>query len=389
MDVAFVTSQVYPFRKGGTEKRVYEVGRRLADRGHSVTVYGCQWWDGPQITELEGMTLHGVVDAGNQFSGDRRSILEALRYSVGLLGPLSDGIGDHDVVVACVSEHFPVWMSALLGQFSDTPVVTTWHEVWTIDYWMDYLGPLGPVGWIVQLITANVPQRPVSVSNTTAEKLAAISRLGDETVVVPNGVDVEQIRSVPPADDGFDVLFVGRLIPEKNVPLLLEAFDRVAEEFDVELGIVGDGTERDTLERRAASLTNADRVTFLGFVEADEDVYSQMRAADVFVLPSEREGFGITVLESMAAGCTPLVVSHPNSAADEVVKNCGLVVEPTVPSLADGLATALRGDDDLGDPLARARSFEWDEVARIAESVYDPSTAELEVIDEASGNRST
>jgi glycosyltransferase involved in cell wall biosynthesis len=372
MDVAFVTSQVYPFRKGGTEKRVYEIGRRLANDGCSVTIYGCQWWDGSPVRDFEGMTLRGVVQGGNQFSGDRRSILEALRFSAGLYGPLSDEIDRHDVVVACVSEHFPVWVASLLGELTDTPVVTTWHEVWTVDYWREYLGRLGPVGWLVQLVTANVPQRPVAVSNMTARKLSNITRLDDETVV-PNGVEVEKIRSVEPADDGFDVLFVGRLIPEKNVSLLLDTFDRVAEEFDVELGVIGDGPRREALEQRAASLTHADRVTFLGFVEADEDVHRQMRAADVFVLPSEREGFGITVLESMAAGCTPVVASHPNSAASEVVDDFGLVVEPTVSALTAGLGSALEGDAATGDPVERAQTFEWDAVARMAASVYDPA----------------
>jgi glycosyltransferase involved in cell wall biosynthesis len=369
MDVAFVSSQIYPFCKGGTEKRIYEIGRRLVADGHDVTVYGCHWWEGPRTIEYEGMTLIGVSPRDDQFEKQRRSIVTALRFSMDLARPLYEGLDRHDVVVACVSEHFPVWVASLATRLDSTPLVTTWHEVWDLAYWREYLGVLGPIGWLVQLVTTKLPQKPIAVSPATARKLARF-RSAEGIEVVPNGVDAEAIRSVLPAETGFDVLFVGRLIPEKNVGILLEAFDRVAETHDLTLGIIGDGAHATALREQAASMTHVEDVTFLGFVEDDADVHAHMRAAEVFVLPSEREGFGITILEAMAAGCTVLTVSHPNSAASDVVGKYGFVVALSPSSITDALRRAIEGETPERNPMERVREFEWEQVAQRAEREY-------------------
>ena len=370
MDIAFISSHIYPFSKGGTEKRVYEIGRRLADWGHEVTVYGVQWWDGPSEIRYENMRLRGVSPNQDQYSGDRRSIFEALRFSKNLAMPLQRHGNEHDLLVASVSEHFPVWIAGMVARTCDTPLVTTWHEVWEYEYWKEYLGSLGPFGWAVQSITAKLPQRPIAVSPKTADRLTSLGQERDAIEVIPNGVDVELIRSTPPAEDGFDVLFVGRLIPEKNADLLLEAFDQVADEYDVTLGVIGDGTEFDALQAQASSMNHSDSVSFLGFVEDDEEVYAHMRAADLFVLPSVREGFGITVLEAMAAGCRPITVSHPDSAASQVSGDCGLTTEADASSIASAIRRVLEGDVPDRDPVERAREFDWDRIARSAERVY-------------------
>ena len=374
MDIAFVWSPIYPFCKGGAEKRIYEIGRRLADDGHDVTLYGNQWWQGPEEIELDGMIVRGVGPKRDQFRGDRRSITEALRFSKDLAEPLRENVDDHDLVVVSVSEHFPVWISKIITSIHRTPLAVTWHEVWDRKYWMEYLGPLGIIGWIVQLITAQIPQKPIAVSASTAADLARVRRIqrGRDTIdVVPNGVDVSSIQSTSIVDDGFDVLYVGRLIPEKNVDLLLRAFDEIACRYDLTLGVIGDGVERDRLEALAASLTHTDRVTFLGFVEEDEDVHAHMRAARVFVLPSIREGFGITLVEAMAAGCAAVTVSHPNSATSEIVGEHGFVAEASVPSLAEAMIRAIDGETLGSGPIERALEFDWDRIARRAVTVYD------------------
>ncbi|MDT3435471.1 glycosyltransferase family 4 protein [Haloarcula sp. 1CSR25-25] len=376
MDVAFVTSQVYPYRKGGTEKRIHEIGKRLVGYGHEVTVYGCHWWDGASENENRGMTLKGISPGREQYVGNRRSIAEALRFSTDLLQPLRQKIDDHDVVVVCVSEHFPVWVSALLSSTSDTPIVTTWHEVWTREYWKSYLGLLGNVGWVVQLITGHLPQNPVAVSSMTADRLAKIGPNRDSIEVIPNGIDIGKIRSAPAAGVGFDILFVGRLIPEKNVDLLLTAFDQVSEAHDVTLGIIGDGPQREELQSLAGSLSHSDCVTFLGFLKDNTEVYGHMKAAEIFVLPSVREGFGISALEAMSAGCIPITVDHPDSGASEVVGDCGFVTDVTASAVAEAINKSIRGETPDGNPVKRAEKFDWDRIARQAEYVYQNAAGE-------------
>jgi glycosyltransferase involved in cell wall biosynthesis len=164
------------------------------------------------------------------------------------------------------------------------------------------------------------------------------------------------------------VLFAGRLIADKHVDRLLDAFDRL--DTDATLGVVGDGPQRDALEARAETLDASDRITFTGFLDEYEDVLAQMKAARVFASPSTREGFGITSLEAMAAGCTVIGADHPESAAGEVIDDAGFVTEPTTEALTSALDRALNGDRPPTDPTRRASQSDPDAVTAQAESVY-------------------
>ncbi|GAB3673220.1 glycosyltransferase family 4 protein [Halopiger thermotolerans] len=370
MDIAFVSNVVFPFVKGGAEKRIHEIGTRLAATGHDVTVYGRHFWDGPQVTDHEGVTLYGVAPPRDLYADERRSITEALEFSARLLPALRRNAEQHDVVVASLFPYFPVLASKITTLRTDTPLITTWHEVW-LDYWDDYLGRLAPFGKAVERLTARAPHYPIAVSSVTADRLAELGPSRDAIEVVPNGIDVAQIETTDPARDGFDVLYAGRLIEDKRVDLLLEAFDRVAATApDVTLGIIGDGPERDRLERQVRSLEHADRVTMLGFLEEYADVLAHMRAADVFASPSTREGFGITFAEAMAADCTVIAADHPESAAAEVIGDAGFLASPTAADVARVLKRTLEGERPAADPTRRAEQFDWDTVTEQAERRY-------------------
>ena len=371
MRVAFVSNVVYPYVTGGAEKRIHEIGSRLADRGHEVTVYGRHFWDGPAEITDSGMTLRAVAPAADLYEDDRRSITEALDFAARALPPLRRRLrnDEHDLVVASVFPYFPVLSTKLAALGTDTPLVTTWHEVWG-EYWEEYLGSLAVFGKVSEHVTARTPQHPIAISGITADRLAAIGPGRDDVTVVPNGIDTEQIRTAPRPDAGYDVLFAGRLIEHKNVDLLLEAFDQVCEEHDATLGIIGDGPEKESLESQRESLANAHAVEFLGFLDEYEDVLGHMRAADVFASPSTREGFGLTFAEAMAADCSVVAADHPDSAADEVIGDAGFLTAPTAEALAATLETALDGDRPPVDPVDRAQRFDWDAVAEQAETIY-------------------
>jgi glycosyltransferase involved in cell wall biosynthesis len=371
MDIAFVSNVIYPFVTGGAEKRIHEIGTRLAKQGHNITIYGRHFWDGPEEIDHKGMTLRAVAPEAELYGSERRSITEALDFAVRLIPPLGTYLRQdgHDVLVASEFPYFPVVSSKLTSLGTGIPLVTTWHEVWG-EYWEEYLGRLAPFGKAAEYVTAKTPQHPVAISGVTADRLASIGPQRDAITIVPNGIDIQQIRNAPRPDRGYDILFAGRLIEHKNVDLLLKSFDEIANRHAVSLGIIGDGPERGALEAQAKSLTHADAVEFLGFLEEYEDVLGHMHAADIFASPSTREGFGLTFAEAMAADCTVIAASHPDSAADEVIGDAGFLVEPTAPALSAKIEAVLESERPAVSPQKRAARYDWDTVAQNALSVY-------------------
>jgi len=358
VNVGFLTPVVYPFVKGGVEKRIHEVGSRIANRGHEVTIYSRHWWDGPRQRKYEGMTLHAIAPSRELYpNGDRRSTSGSLELAARSFSPLLRS--NHDLVVTPVAPYFHVFSSKFATLFQSTPLVVTWHEVWT-EYWKQYMGPAGSIGIIVEKAAAKIPQHSVTPSEMTAENLSALCPSRADIEVIPNGIDFEDIQATTSAKNGFDVVYVGRLIQDKNVNWLLDSFDSVATSYDITLGIIGDGPCLKNLQEHAHGLESSDRISFLGFLDEYDDVIAHMKAADIFVSPSTREGFGITLLEAMASNCLVITVEHPNSAGSEVVGDAGFVTEPSTESIADTLEKVLAGKQPNRNPIEVAKQYDWE-----------------------------
>ena len=179
------------------------------------------------------------------------------------------------------------------------------------------------------------------------------------------------------ADTDWNMIYAGRLSEDKNVAWLLDAVEAGEERLSrpIETCIVGDSPERERLEGIADD-RDLDSVVFQGFVEADEDVIGHIKAADVFVLPSIREGFPNTILEANACGVPSIVVDHPENDSVAVVEDgeTGFVVEPDSAAITDRLTDLLTDPELLGRVSAGAHEYgkahDWDEIVADLEEVY-------------------
>lgn len=198
---------------------------------------------------------------------------------------------------------------------------------------------------------------------TRAELLGPTHFPRERCPVVPLPVDTDFFRPGPAAPgwrarlglrDATVLLFVGRLAPNKRVPVLIEALDRLRERTPpVHAVIVGDDGDVYELERRrcqerAAALGLADRVHFPGRL-SPEELRAAYRGADVFVMPSRHEGFCLPAVEAMACGLP--VVAARAGALPETVGAAGLTFQPDD---ADDLARQLGRVLDAHDRGARA-----------------------------------
>lgn len=373
MKIAFIYDAVFPWEKGGAQKRVWELARRLADK-HDVHHYGMHYWDGPATVKREGVTLHGVCKPYDLYTDGRRSIPQALRFSARVAPRLLQR--DFDIIDCQEFPYFPLLVSKTHQLAWESAFVATWYEVWD-DYWHEYLGWKGAFGKSIERLTARLPQHVVPISSFIAEDLREIGRTRNITVV-ENGVDFDGLQSIPAADESWDVVYVGRLSEHKRVGNLLDAVSLASDRLDrdVQTCIVGDGPERDALERHAASIGVDEHVTFEGFVESDEDVIGRIKASTVFVLPSIREGFPNTILEANACGVPSIVVDAPENGSVAVVEDgkTGFVAEPTADAIADRIVDVLT-DDALRDRLQEGalefgRAHDWDVIVTELEQVY-------------------
>ena len=168
--------------------------------------------------------------------------------------------------------------------------------------------------------------------------------------IVHCGVTPAAYRRTTPHAPGKRLVFVGRLAAVKGVPVLLEALARLrADDPDVTLTLVGDGPERDWIERRIAELGLSGAVTITGYL-SQSDVAAELARADIFVLPSFAEGVPVVLMEAMATGLP--VVTTRIAGIPELVEHgvSGLVVPPgDVVGLTKALATL------LADPALRDR----------------------------------
>jgi len=162
-------------------------------------------------------------------------------------------------------------------------------------------------------------------------------------VRIPN--TFRPIYDQPDADDeGRDgLLFVGRLVSVKGADVAIEALRQFHESgVDATLTICGDGPERDALERQVADAELEDAVIFEGWTDPDA-LAAHYRTAELLLVPSRYEPFGIAALEAIAGGCP--VVAARTGGLPEAVGDCGLLVPPDDPgTLADAVERARRSD---------------------------------------------
>lgn len=343
MKIAFVYDAIYPWVKGGAEKRIYELGKRLAECGNDVHLFGVKWWEGEDTIEYEGMRLHGVCAGRELYVNGRRSISEALIFSVKLFPHLLKE--RFDVIDVSVFPYFSCFTVKAVSVLRRTPFFFTWHEVWD-DYWYEYMGKMGILGRIVERMVSKISSDNIAVSEWTKNKLISIGIKSQEIYVVPNGIDLEKITTIKPSDKKYDIVFAGRLIKEKNVWILLEAVAKLKINIpDAKCCIIGDGPEKDKLVKLSQDLGISKDVEFTGFMEYD-DLIAKIKSSRLFVLPSSREGFGIIVIEAFACGIPVVTVSEKYNASQDLIDEGinGFVVRLRSEEISDIVKMILDGD---------------------------------------------
>jgi len=314
--IAFVSDAVLPFNKGGKERRLWEITRRLAAAGFEVHIYTMKWWSGGKSMTLDGVHLNAIAKHRPLYRRRRRSMGQAILFGLATFKLL---FARFDVLDVDHMPYYPLFAARVVCTLRRKRMVATWHEVWGTATWRRYLGCLAPFGVVIEWLASRMPNEIVSVSAHTTERLTTILKVAVPVHTIGLGVDLETIDREPIASARSDIVYAGRLLQNKNIDVLIQAVALLIQRRpSVLCRIVGEGPERCRLEKLCEELNLTDTVVFENFVP-EPRIYGVLKSATVFALPSVREGFGGVLLEANVCGLPAVTVDHPDNAARHLV----------------------------------------------------------------------
>jgi len=374
----------YPPAPGGAEDHVREVVNHLVQRGHEVVVYTSDMW---KEHPFERMT-----EPADEVDGVRVVRKRTFQMTETIHYPVMPGMNEllkepADLVHSHSFGYYHTNVAALRKRLSGTPLVITPHyhppetmQGGAVRHGLRRVYDTRIANWVFS-------QADAVLFNTRAEMESMAHHLDDpaKARVVPNGLHTELYRDLPdPAPfreargiEGPIVLYLGRLAVNKRMELVIDAMPRLLEEVpDLTLVIAGpDDGVGDTWRERAEGLGLGERVRFEGFL-SEEDKVAAYTAADVFVLPSEWEAYGLVLMEAQACG-TPCVVSDRGGPREVISPDETGVVAPYGDAERwTGALMTLLTDDGLRTRMGRAAReramtvFNWDRVIDQVEEVY-------------------
>ena len=335
-------------REGGIEIVVKELCTRMARDGCQVTCYNRS---GHHVSGAE-------YDNKIEYDGIRQKFVPTIErkglaaVSSSFFAALYSAFGKYDVVhIHAEGPAFFLWLPKILGK----RVVVTIHGIdWQREKWKS--------GFVLSKGVQDYFK----------------DTYGRETHFIPNGVNRPEIKEAKFITEKFGltkdsyILFLGRLVPEKGIRYLVEAFKNV--KTDKKLVIAGGSSDTDSFMKELKELAKGeDRILFTGFVQGEmlEELYSN---AYIYTLPSDLEGMPLSLLEAMSYGNCCLVSDIPECA--EVVEDKALIFQKSnVEDLQEKLQDACDHPEMVMEMKKHAADFickkyNWDEVVKETMKLY-------------------
>ncbi len=376
-----------PLIEGGLARHVRKLSEGLVERDVEVHVLTRGGEESPQEEVMAGVHVHRVREPTrpsdlNEFvAWVERMNSDMLAAGVELGDRHSfDTVHGHDWLVANACDH--------LAKRFDAPLVTTIHATehgrhqgWVNKHPQVYIH--GVERWIT-----NRSDRVIACSTFMREQIVDIFGVPEEMVeVIPNGIDPEDIR--PQDDDELRrlrgefaapeeplVLLVGRLVYEKGFQFALEALPKIIERLpSTRFVVAGSGTHEEELRRQATELGLMEHGTFVGWI-GDDVLHSLYAIADVCVVPSIYEPFGLVALEAMASSC-PCIVADTGGLREVVPHDeVGLRFRARDPESLAEMTIRVLEDAQLcrrltAEAFNHLRRFDWADVAERTAGIYE------------------
>jgi glycosyltransferase involved in cell wall biosynthesis len=348
----------YPPHLGGMENVTAQIAEGFADKGYAVSVYTSDIGYEHNAAQSAKVDVHYLKSV--EFA--HTPIIFSLFFRLLALPR-------HSLIHLHVAQAFAPEMVYLVSRLRGIPYIPHIH--------LD-VDPSGPLGFLLATYkkiflkrVLHAAAKIICLSEPQKKLIAAKYGLPLESIVViPNGVAEHYfIGKKTGANAVPHLLFVGRLAAQKNLLMLIEAVRQM--QTSVLLDIVGEGEERENIEAlvQKYDLTNVK----LHGKKTGQALIELYRAANIFVLPSLKEGISLSMLEALAAGL-PVVASDAPELRP-ILGECGVLVQnPTATNYAKALDAVLSDKDTLQRlgalAVQKARAYSWANVLDAIEDVY-------------------
>lgn len=320
MRLCLVYDHLFPQTVGGAERWMRELAVHAAGAGHDVTYLTMRHWDRRRPPDLPGVRILGLTEPGRVYADERRTLGPPLRFGAAVARHLAARGRTYDVVHTASFPYFPLLAAALLRRRGRYRLFVDWHEVWGREYWRRYAGPaVGTAGWLVQRASIRTVHTAFCMSQLNARRLV------DEgyrraPIVLPGLYGGAAGGSAGTVVEPELVVYAGRHVREKRLEALVRAFAHARERRPgLELELYGDGPERERIATLVRRLGLENCVRLPGKV-AEEELEAALGRAACLATASEREGYGLVVVEAAAQGTPSVVVAGPENAALELVR---------------------------------------------------------------------
>jgi glycosyltransferase involved in cell wall biosynthesis len=345
---------------GGAEIHFFEIFRRLAARGHEVRLVTSGWRGAPPAATLDGIQVERHGGRHTFALHGRGAVRRALHATT------------YDVLVEDINK-LPLYLATL----TDLPLYVIVPHLFGTTAFREASLPVASLVWLAEKAIPRVYRRAAfhAISESTRDDLVARGVDRERVQVIYPGVDSRWYApdSGTPRADTPTFLYVGRLKRYKGVEVALRALAAARQQHpDVRLDIAGGGDDRARLEKIAARLELGEAARFLGFV-SEQRKRELLRRAWGVVLPSVKEGWGISNVEAAACG-TPAIASDSPGLRESVRDGeTGLLVpHGDVQALAAALLR-LSGDLDRVNAFGSAgrrfaESLTWEQAAAATEA---------------------
>jgi len=382
MKIAFIGQKGLPANYGGVERHVHELAVRLLKFDFNITAYARKWYTKDEDGEFEGISIKHTPSVRTKHLD---TITHTLIATVDAVKNKNDVIHFHGVGPSLLSWIPRVFAPKIL-------VITTFHSMDRKQAkWGIFAKLILRMG---EWTAIHFAHKTIVVSDIMAHYLNL--KYDIDAVCIPNGVpDLEKRKSFESIKkwgikkDEY-ILTVARLIPDKGIHNLIEAYKKAKKVDPVvvnkKLVIVGEGSSTEKYVDKIKKMAEDDKDIIFAGTQVGEDLAELFSGASLIVNPSNNEGLPITVLESMSYGVTTIVSDIP--AHKQLVKNKDFVFKTDdIDSLAKSLSNVLNKDkQELKEEIDRNRSrvqrdYNWDNIVKEIVILYKNEYANMGRVD--------